>query len=163
MKKLSVITVLCLCIFIAGCKSKEPTKSTKHTPDEINSAKSSSVGINHKETAKDVIIERGFSAENKNNRMNILSATLNKDILKLIINYSGGCKEHDFNLYSTGLYAKSLPPQIQLHLIDSQDQDACRQLITDTLNFKLTNIKIPNTYKIIITVNEYEEKIEYVY
>lgn len=160
MKKLYFIAVFCCLYIFIGCKSKEKTnKSAERASDE----KETSDSISRKRVIKDIIIDNGFSAENKNNRMSILAASVNKDILELIINYSGGCKEHVFNLYSTGFYAKSLPPQMHLDLIDSQNEDACRQLITDTLSFKLYNIKIENTNKVILTINEYEEKIAYIY
>ena len=164
MKKPAFIIILILSVFVISCKSKKETGKTNNDSEitEVKTVQNKQPGIK-KHLVKDVIIEQGFSPEGKNNRMEILSATINEDILNLVVSYSGGCKEHNLNLYYTGFFAKSLPPQIKLHLIDAQEEDFCRQLITDTLLYNLSNVKVQNTNKVFLTINNHGEKIEYIY
>lgn len=90
--------------------------------------------------------------------MNILNMQLNKDVLTLEINYSGGCKEHQFNLYTTG---KAENNHLQLFLVDSQTEDFCKMLITDTLNYNLSNLKTITKSKLNITINRNEQILQY--
>lgn len=105
-----------------------------------------------------VIIDSSFNIDNKNMRMNILNMQLNKDVLTLEINYSGGCKEHQFNLYTTG---KAENNHLQLFLVDSQTEDFCKMLITDTLNYNISNLKTLTKSKLNITINLNEQILQY--
>ncbi len=105
-----------------------------------------------------VIIDSSFSVDNKNMRMNILNIQLNKDVLTLEINYSGGCKEHNFNLYSNGKIENNT---LQLFLVDMQNEDFCKMLLTDTLYFNLSNLKTISKNKLNLTINRNEQIIQY--
>lgn len=105
-----------------------------------------------------IVIDSTFNTENKNMRMNILNMQLNKDILTIEINYSGGCKEHQFNLYSNGIAENNT---LQLFLVDAQTEDFCKMLITDTLNYNLSNLKTLTKSKLNITINRNEEILQY--
>lgn len=105
-----------------------------------------------------VIIDSSFSVDNKNMRMNILNMQLNKDILTLEINYGGGCKEHEFNMYTTGAMVNN---NIQLFLVDKQNEDFCKMLINDTLTFNLSNLKKLSKNKLYITINRNEQLLQY--
>lgn len=105
-----------------------------------------------------VIIDPSFNVDNYNMRMNILNMHLNKDILTLEINYSGGCKQHEFNLYTTGAMVNN---NVQLFLIDKQNEDFCKMLISDTLYFNIANLKTLNKNKLFITVNRNEQILQY--
>lgn len=105
-----------------------------------------------------VIIDSSFNVDNKNMRMNILNMQLNKDVLTLEINYGGGCKEHTFNLYTSG---KAENNNLQLFLVDMQNEDFCKMLLTDTLKFNLSNLKSLNKGKLNLTVNRNEQILQY--
>lgn len=118
------------------------------------------------ESIKNVVIDRQFSKEGKNLRAHIDKAEMTesrKGLLKLIISYSGGCKEHMFELISKGNYFKTNPPKINLYLVDSQEEDPCRSIVTDTLFFNLENIKYPAGDKLLLIINDSEKTVEYVY
>lgn len=90
--------------------------------------------------------------------MNILNMQLNKDVLTIEINYSGGCKEHQFNLYSNGIAENN---NLQLFLVDAQTEDFCKMLLTDTLNYNLSNLKTLTKSKLNITINRNEQILQY--
>lgn len=135
-----VFIVIVLHILNISCNSNKNTTLDKH------------------QKGSPVIIDSSFYTENKNMRMNILNMQLNKDILSIEINYSGGCKEHSFNLYTNGLVVNN---NMQLFLVDTQNEDFCKMLITDTLNFNLKNLRKINKDKLYLTVNRNEQIIQY--
>lgn len=58
--------------------------------------------------------------------------------LEVVVQYGGGCRDHEWELVSRGLWKKSLPPQLDMVLIHNANGDMCRALITDTLRFDLS-------------------------
>ncbi|MFN4235353.1 MAG: hypothetical protein ACK4IK_11160 [Bacteroidia bacterium] len=141
MKSFNIIyCVIVLHILNISCNSNKNTPSNKH------------------QKGSPVIIDSSFNIENKNMRMNILNMQLNKDILSIEINYSGGCKEHSFNLYSNGLVVNN---NMQLFLVDTQNEDFCKMLITDTLYFNLKSLRKIKKDKLYLTVNRNEQIIQY--
>lgn len=105
-----------------------------------------------------VIIDSSFSVDNKNMRMNILNMQLNKDVLTMEINYSGGCKEHQFNLYTNGAAENN---KLQLFLVDMQNEDFCKMLLTDTLKFNLSNLKTISKNKLNLSINRNEQILQF--
>jgi hypothetical protein len=138
--KFKLLILILNVIFIISCKNnKEVVKNS-----------------NQKIPA--VIIDTSFSLDNKNMRMNILNMQLNKDILTLEINYSGGCKEHQFKLYTNGEVENS---NLQLFLVDLQNEDFCKMLITDTLKFNLSNLKSVSKNKLNLSINRNQQILQY--
>jgi hypothetical protein len=76
------------------------------------------------------------------------SLEINGDILSIFVNYGGGCKEHIFELYSDGTYAKSLPPIATLYLKHINNNDGCRRLVIRELKFDISAIKFKGTLNI---------------
>ena len=65
------------------------------------------------------------------------------DTLKLRINYSGGCEEHDFAMYmSPSTFAESYPAQADLYLGHNANDDVCRAYIQRDLAFDLSPIGV---------------------
>jgi hypothetical protein len=112
---------------------------------------------------KQVVIDTAFNVDDKNMRMNILSTSINKDLLTIEINYSGGCIEHSFSLYSTKEFSGSNNDELQLFLVDEQKEDFCKMLLTDTLLFDLSNIKTKGVNPIQIKINRQDQTIKYHY
>ena len=63
--------------------------------------------------------------------------------LKVVVEYSGGCRDHVFQLVTNGMLMKSLPPQRPVRLIHQANEDMCRSMIIDTLTFDLTPLAAP--------------------
>jgi len=73
------------------------------------------------------------------------------DTLIVGVQYSGGCKTHDWRIYFSGAIMKSLPAQAMLQLAHiNDDDDPCRTLIKDTLKFDLTSIRQGKDGKLVV-------------
>ncbi len=70
----------------------------------------------------------------------INKATLKGDLLKIKVSYSGGCKEHDFVLISSG-FMESYPVQVNLILSHNANNDSCEAWLTEELSFDLSPLK----------------------
>lgn len=91
----------------------------------------------------------------------ILDAIIGGDILTIAVQYGGGCKTHEFDLYTDGAIMKSLPPQMNLTLHHNANQDMCRALVIDTIYFNVASVKSEDSGSLIFRLNNYEPRIEY--
>lgn len=62
------------------------------------------------------------------------------DNLQFILEYSGGCKVHTFEIIWDGIVYTDDPCKINLLLIHRGNFDNCEALITDTININLKNL-----------------------
>ena len=62
------------------------------------------------------------------------------DSALLTVSYSGGCKQHTFEIIWSEVYKYSNPPQTDLLVLHDAHGDACEALITETLFFDLTKL-----------------------
>ncbi|HYG51860.1 MAG TPA: hypothetical protein VD905_13205 [Flavobacteriales bacterium] len=90
--------------------------------------------------------------------------TLEGDIAKLAISYSGGCGEHSFNAFFDGKYMKSLPPRAGIFIQHNHGEDNCRKLIMDTLYIDLAEIRYnANAGSVIVGFDGSDKTLEYSY
>lgn len=68
-------------------------------------------------------------------------AVITNNSLDITVSYSGGCKDHFFNLVSSGMFLESDPVQMSLLLIHNANDDSCEAWITEDYSFNLTPIK----------------------
>ena len=143
--------ILLATLALASCKQKE--KTTKAPQMEVTETSMSSlpVSIDKEKYAQD------------SDPLNIKSAKMNGDVLELIVSYSGGCEEHDFELASNGFYMKSLPPKLALKVIHNSNQDACRSLVEKTLNFDIKDLRYPGDGPLILLIDGLKEETIYRY
>lgn len=59
--------------------------------------------------------------------------------LEIRVRYSGGCREHSFELLWDGTERESFPVQIPLFLVHDNNNDPCRAIVSETLEFDLSN------------------------
>ncbi len=70
------------------------------------------------------------------------NVSIEKDTLVLNVSYSGGCKDHTFDLiWKGGNFFETNPLQADLFLIHNANNDNCEAYITKELKFDLTPIK----------------------
>ncbi len=143
MQKLFSTIILLSVILFLSCHKKELTKN-------INTSKSKSESKNSPPVVKDAIIDAALDIMNTGASYNVDSMKINGDILSVFVNYSGGCKEHSFEIYSNGMYAKSLPPQLSLCLRHSSNDDSCREIINQELKFNMVKMKYPGKNTVIL-------------
>lgn len=123
---------LLLCMLIIGaCKNNGQNTSAQKAE---NPAPTKAVAL------KDLIIQN-YEPKGKPD-FQVLSWKANSDTLEVMVSYSGGCEEHDFNAYFSGGWLKSMPPQavIQLEHLNPNN-DACRSIVKDTLLFNLAPVR----------------------
>ncbi len=86
------------------------------------------------------------------------------DVLLVNIQYSGGCKDHSFELITNGIYLKSMPPQLMLTLEHQNNGDVCRELINKTLAFNVSGIQYKGSNELWLKVNgEKGKEVLYTY
>ena len=74
-------------------------------------------------------------------RFDLNSITISGNELTLNLSYSGGCEEHEFELFmSPGAFMESSPVQANLFLRHNDKDDACDAYITTEVSFDLTCI-----------------------
>lgn len=71
----------------------------------------------------------------------ILSTELDGDLLRLTVNYSGGCKDHVFSLMGPSTIPTGDPTPITILLHHNADGDGCEALINRDLVFDLAPLK----------------------
>lgn len=145
MKKLLILTILTLAF--SSCKNTESVTGS----DESN-----------QNTAylSDVIENDDFD-----DPCNILEVSISKNTMRLIVNYSGGCSSHEFQLAGSSSVMKSFPPKRNVSLLHNGNNDLCKMLVTDTVTFNiesLSNDKNPGS-EIILNLKGWETPISYTY
>lgn len=110
-----------------------------------------------------LIIDEGFVPPRENAAFEVDGMEMIGSELHLRVTYSGGCEEHQFNLYFNKQYAKSYPPQATLFLEHIDNNDRCRAMITKEIVFDLTGIEYPGTSELVIRLNNTDKKLSYKY
>lgn len=151
-KRFTIIILLSSALFSA-CHKKEMTKTTAIPKSEQENKNTISV-------IKDATIDPTVDVLNTGAAYNIDSMKINGDILSLFINYSGGCKEHSFELFSNAMYAKSLPPQLSLCLRHTNNGDSCRELVNQEIKFNVSKLKYPGKNTLILKLGD-KQRVTY--
>lgn len=116
--------------------------------------------INTKEKEAISVVEIDPTYKNiKTDSFTLLESSLEGDNLILLVQYGGGCREHEWKLKTNGAYAKSLPPQITLNLEHNANSDMCRALVTDTLEFNLEPLRYPGNLQLDVRILGYEKQV----
>ena len=69
------------------------------------------------------------------------SYELDKDMLKLFVQYSGGCEDHEFLLIGPNGFLESMPVQINVLLSHNANNDLCEAYLSEELMFDLKPLK----------------------
>ncbi len=91
------------------------------------------------------------------------SVQIQGDSLLIAVQYSGGCKAHEWNMYTTGMYSKTFPPKIEVYLQHTSNQDFCKALIRETLVFDLKNVRYEGSKEVEIQLNDFIDFLNYKY
>lgn len=139
--RLLVFTLL----FVCSCKSPKKEVSVAH--DKKN------------KPGKDLTITR--ETPQINDPLTIEGAMIDHDTLILSLSYSGGCELHHIELQSTGIIAKSLPPQITLTVVHQANNDQCRNLIRVTEKFNIEKLSKIYQQKMVVRLSDYTKPLLY--
>lgn len=94
--------------------------------------------VQNTEEAKKVRVEPDF--ERTTDAFTIYDAHIEGRRLHLSVSYSGGCKDHVFELFTDGFIMKSLPPKQRFYLRHYAHKDACEALVEQDLVFDLDGL-----------------------
>jgi NigD-like C-terminal beta sandwich domain len=109
-------------------------------------------------------VDKAYQGPAKGDAFNIGEMKIIGDSLYVNVEYSGGCKTHDFKMITHGNFLKSLPPKLPLFLEHKANEDNCRALKTEQLAFDLKPLRNPQTKKVKVFVNDQQEKaLDYEY
>ncbi|HSG27949.1 MAG TPA: hypothetical protein VLA34_05665, partial [Candidatus Krumholzibacterium sp.] len=72
--------------------------------------------------------------------LEMLSASVDGDILSVEVRYSGGCIDHLFAMSARPWFRESLPVRMELYLHHDDGDDPCDAVITEELSFNLVRI-----------------------
>ncbi len=109
-------------------------------------------------------VDKAYQGPAKGDPFTITDMSVKGDSLYLAVQYSGGCKEHEFTMITHGNFLKSLPPKLPLFLEHNGNQDNCRALKIEKLAFDLKPLRSPQTKKIKVYVNDQPDKsVDYEY
>ncbi|UMB61255.1 hypothetical protein MHL31_03400 [Lutibacter sp. A80] len=75
------------------------------------------------------------------------------DIIEVSISYSGGCKQHSFEVIWDGIVYTDPPCFMNLLIIHNANNDNCEALITETISINLKDLIGENNYKDNCTYN----------
>ena len=132
-------------IGISGCKSQrdavETTVETEILPESI--------------------IADDFSAYKDGSSTDIISVTIEKNVMIVKVSYSGGCEKHEFKLIGSKLIQKSLPPKRGIMLYHNNNGDSCRSIVEEELRFNITNLGYEGK-EIVLILEEWATPITYI-
>lgn len=126
--KTQALCTLFAMLSLAGC-SQPVTKGSDQVPGKLTTQSTL------------IITGPGGGDTFPMNPATISAMRIEGDMLRLTVTHSGGCKDHTYQLYTSGAVMKSYPPQMTLHLAHNAHGDACRALITQDLTFDLSPLK----------------------
>ena len=69
------------------------------------------------------------------------TATIDGDILKVSLSYSGGCEAHQFTLVASEAFLEPFPVQLHVYIAHNANGDPCEAYPTEDYHFDLTPIK----------------------
>jgi len=145
MKSLLILNTAFLLVFTAACG----------TMREKNEKKQDAAGKIQKAELVENIDEFRKSAP-----VRIISVSLTDNVLKLDIEFSGGCNEHSFRLLGSTAILKSFPAQRGIMLFHENNGDSCRELLLESLYFDISAFAYPNS-EIILNLDGWPDKIPY--
>lgn len=99
----------------------------------------------------------------KSDAISIEKVTIKGNEMILDVSYSGGCKDHTFDLIGSQMIAKSLPPIRAVKLVHHANEDNCRAMIMKTLVFDISALAYQQKDgdEIFLTIND--ERYKYVF
>jgi hypothetical protein len=135
-----MITILLCIASLAACKNNGSNTAKK---SKVESA--SDVKATEQSEVKPIVIDAKLSQKKPEN-LSIVNWAMEADVLEVVIRYSGGCAEHEFNAYFSGSWLKSMPPQAMVQIEHlNPNNDNCRQMVLDTIYFDATTVQYPGS------------------
>ena len=91
------------------------------------------------------------------------SAFISGDTLHAIVQYSGGCGTHTFDIETTGALLKSLPPKQPIRIVHRSDNDPCRALIIEEIKFNIKEFNGSPRGTTVLMLENWKQHLSYSY
>ncbi len=125
-------------IFIVSCQQLQ--NEIKVEPDDTVSVSVDDVGPDIEPSVGKVFI--GDAGDRFGTDVFALNTTtIDGDILKVSLSYSGGCETHQFTLVASDSFLESFPVQLSIYIAHNANGDTCEAYPTEDYHFDLTPIK----------------------
>ena len=168
---ISICVLILLGIILFSCKKKQGLSSSLAESETVQSSEADMEDVtqNAVDTAIDAaekaveqaveqpIVKMGYEAST--DPFTIKTARIEGEMLIIEVSYSGGCKEHDFQLFTDGMLMKSLPPKQTYFLKHAANADFCKKMVHDTLRYDLSGISAGNAKELKIILAGYKEEM----
>ncbi len=151
MRYIGLIALLVL--LTSSCGNKKSTSEIQIPENEV---------ITEQKSGPSLIIDQSGGFD-QGDQYNIVSTHIQGDSLHLTITHGGGCKDHEYKLYTNGAMMKSLPPKINVILHHNGNEDYCRALIQKELAFNIGELKSMSNGRITIILANFDQTLEYNY
>lgn len=143
MKALHYVMAMALSLSVLACGTGKEITDTTDRP----------------EFPKGIIVD-DYDTRTESASFEITDVSLDGDILILKVSYSGGCKDHSFDLIGSPNIMKSMPPKRGIRLIHHNNEDTCREWIDEELKFDISDFAYPGS-EIKLMLEGYEPEISY--
>ena len=138
------LILLCLVVVFLGCKTEEKTavEKTDTTPTEGETKNEVKEPQTNPEepTEPNGRILYNPKLSNMGAHKDINEVSISGNTLQVNVSYSGGCKEHSFELVHKKEMTKSMPPILTVYLVHENNEDYCEEYITENLQFDLSDL-----------------------
>lgn len=144
-KNMRVLFFISILLALISCKQSEQT-TISNDPTHNDPAQTSNKGDEPKTNPDEQPEPNGRILYNpklmntKGDHKDISGITLDGNILNIEVSYSGGCKEHSFELVHKKEMTKSMPPILTVYLIHHANEDYCEEYITEKLKFDISKL-----------------------
>jgi len=118
---------------------------------------------NNNINVKELVINKNIDIPGLNMDYIINNVTLLDSILKIDLSYSGDCGEPDFELFFSGNYEKSFPPQATFYLQHKSNKKKCNENINKILKFNISKAKYYKGNIVYIKLHSSNEIITFKY
>jgi hypothetical protein len=149
MKKLLFIISI---VLVTACHHKELSNASNTSKTNATTT----VPTNPPNGIKEVVVDANAKMYDTGTNYKVDSLEINNDTLSVFVAYSGGCKEHSWELVTNGMYEKTRPPEITVCLKHISNGDACRQIIRNEVKFNITKLKYSKRKEVVVILGKYE-------
>lgn len=136
MKSFLPVFIILSILLIVSCKNQQTAQTSPKEPNTVPTDTLSSDYFQVK-----VLQDETANLNDETDRFQLVKMEEKNGWLLLEVNYSGGCRDHEFTLIHQGAYKESMPPQLDVLLAHNSNEDRCRAFITQKLAIPLKELK----------------------
>ena len=89
--------------------------------------------------------------------------SIDGDTLIIGVSYSGGCEAHEWQICWDGTTQDIVPPEVSLHIGHNNNGDSCEAIRTETIEFDISPLQVPNPNVESLTVYVGGQALSYAY